>query len=163
MRAMLLLTRQEELALRRLGSQSASIAPSAAQLLVRLALAEPYRDGWRLTPLGLRHYQALPKSPLQREKSKPVLDDVLNRAIPLARAAGITKPDGDKEIGIVPWRNPPNRSDEYRKRADEARKRAETAFDQQARQSLLQIAETWERMAEYEDKHNPPRSVQGSH
>ena len=59
------LTSQEELALRQLGSQSIGIAPNGARLLVRLALAEPYRDGWRLTPTGLRRYQALPKSPLQ--------------------------------------------------------------------------------------------------
>jgi len=56
------LTLQEELALHQLGSQSISIAPNAVRLLVRLALAEPYRDGWRFTPLGLQRYQALPKS-----------------------------------------------------------------------------------------------------
>ena len=95
---MRLLTAQEELALRRLGSQSASIAPTAAQLLVRLALAVPYRDGWRLTPAGLRRYQALPKSPLQEEKRRSVIDDILDRAIPLARDAGISPAEGDMSL-----------------------------------------------------------------
>lgn len=94
---MRLLTAQEELALRQLGSQSSSLTPAAAQLLVQLALAVPYRDGWRLTPLGLRRYQALPKSPLQREHRQHVINDILNRAIPAARASGNSKPDGDKE------------------------------------------------------------------
>jgi len=89
------LTSQEELALRQLGSQSISIAPNAARLLVRLALAEPYRDGWRLTPPGLRRYQALPKSPLQGGKIPPVIDNILNRAIPLARAGCISTPGRD--------------------------------------------------------------------
>ena len=92
---MRLLTAQEELALRQLGSQSARVAPSAAHLLVRLALAVPYRDAWRLTPAGLRRYQALPKSPLQGEKRRPVIEDILDRAIPLFRAAGISQAEGD--------------------------------------------------------------------
>jgi hypothetical protein len=91
------LTSQEELALRQLGSQSIDIAPNGARLLVRLALAEPYRDGWRFTPLGLRSYQALPKSPLQVRKPPPVIDNILNRAIPWARTAGIVTPGGDSE------------------------------------------------------------------
>ena len=84
------LTSLEELALRQLGGQSISIAPDSARRLVRLAMAERYRDGWRLTSLGLRHYQALRKPPLQERKTPPVIDNILNRAIPLARAAGIT-------------------------------------------------------------------------
>ena len=91
------LTSQEELALRQLGSQSISVAPNGARLLVRLALAEPHRDGWRFTPLGMRLYQALPKSPLQGGKAPPVIDIILNRAIPLARAAGITTPGRDSD------------------------------------------------------------------
>jgi hypothetical protein len=93
MTALIYLTSQEELALRQLGSQSISIAPKAARLLVRLALAEPYRDGWRLTPFGLRRYQALPKSPLQGRKPPPLIDNILDRAIPLARAAGMSLPE----------------------------------------------------------------------
>jgi hypothetical protein len=93
------LTSPEELALRQLGSQSISILPDSARRLVRLALAESYRDGWRLTPLGLRRYQALPKPPLQGRKRPPLIDNILDRAIPLARAAGISLPerDGDAE------------------------------------------------------------------
>jgi hypothetical protein len=93
----LYLTSQEELALRQLGSQSTSIAPEGARLLVRLSLAEPYRDGLRFTPLGLRHYQALPKSPLQGGNVPPVIDNILDRAIPWARTAGIVTPGGDSE------------------------------------------------------------------
>lgn len=55
----------------------------------------------------------------------------------------------------MPWRNPPNRSGEYRKRAEEARTKAAAMTDLAERQAMLQTAETWERMAAYEDKHNP--------
>lgn len=57
----------------------------------------------------------------------------------------------------MPYRNPPNRSDEYRRRADEARRKADATTNQQLRKTLLQTADTWDRMAAYEDKHNPPR------
>ena len=97
MAALVYLTSQEELALRRIGSQSISIAPKAARLLVRLALAEPYRDGWRFTPLGLQRYRALPKSPWQGRKPPPVIDNILNQAIPLARAGGILTPGRDSD------------------------------------------------------------------
>ena len=97
MPALVYLTSLEELALRQLGSQSTCIAPNSARLLVRLALAEVFRDGWRLTPLGLQRYQALPKPPLQGRKPPPVIDNILNRAIPLARAAGITTPERDSD------------------------------------------------------------------
>jgi hypothetical protein len=97
MTAFVYLTSQEELALRQLASQSISIAPNSARLLVRLALAEAFRDGWRLTPLGLQRYQTLPKTPLQGRKPPPVIDNILNRAIPLARAAGIATPGRDSD------------------------------------------------------------------
>jgi hypothetical protein len=93
MTAFVYLNSREELALRQLGSQSLSLAPDAARLLVRLALAEAYRDGWRFTTLGLQRYQALPKPPLQGRKPPPVIENILNRAIPLARAAGISRSD----------------------------------------------------------------------
>jgi hypothetical protein len=89
----MILTAQEELALRQLANHSISIAPTAARRLVQLALAEPFRDGWRLTPLGLRCHNALPKPPLQGRKLPPVIDKILDRAIPLARAAGISRPE----------------------------------------------------------------------
>lgn len=43
-------------------------------------------------------------------------------------------------------------------RAQEARKKAAEATDDRLREELLQTADTWERMATYEHKHNPPRS-----
>ena len=48
---------------------------------------------------------------------------------------------------------------QYRARAEEARVRAEAAEDEPSRQSLLQIAETWERMARYEEQTNPQRHL----
>ena len=46
-----------------------------------------------------------------------------------------------------------NRPREYRQRAEEARTKADGVTDPARRQDLLQIADTWERMAEYEEKH----------
>jgi len=66
------------------------------------------------------------------------------------------------EALALAWRNPPNRSQEYRHRAEECRTKAEQTMDPAARQSLLQTAETWDRMADWEDKNNPPRSVRGT-
>jgi hypothetical protein len=57
----------------------------------------------------------------------------------------------------VPNRHPPNCSAEYRSRAEEARQQAAAAPDEETRKKLLQTADTWDRMAAYEDKHNPAR------
>lgn len=46
-----------------------------------------------------------------------------------------------------------NRVCQYRQRAEEARTRADLPTNQARREELLQIAETWERMADYEEKH----------
>jgi hypothetical protein len=59
------------------------------------------------------------------------------------------------------WRDPPNRSAEYRARADAARRLAENATDEEGRRKLQQDVDTWERMADYEDKHNPLRPLPG--
>ena len=91
------LAAEEEIALRRLASQSISIAPAMARRLERLALAERFRDGWRLTPLGRRRYRDLPKSPLQESNSSPLIDTILDRAIPLARAAQILQCEPESE------------------------------------------------------------------
>ncbi len=61
----------------------------------------------------------------------------------------------------MPYRNPPNRAEEYRRRADEARKKADTTTDAETRRTLLETADTWDRMAVYEDQHNPVRPVPG--
>ena len=47
---------------------------------------------------------------------------------------------------------------QYRARAEEARERASVAVTEEGRQSLLQIAETWERMAKWEGHHHPQRN-----
>jgi hypothetical protein len=46
-----------------------------------------------------------------------------------------------------------NRAREYRNRAEEARTKAEAARSTENRKSLLQVAETWDRMAQYEERH----------
>ena len=46
-----------------------------------------------------------------------------------------------------------NRPLQYRQRAEEARVRAEAVTDNVQRKSLLQIADTWERRAHYEERH----------
>lgn len=63
----------------------------------------------------------------------------------------------------MPWRKLlPNRSAEYRARAVEARAKADASVDKALRDTLLQEADTWERMATWEDQNNPPRQVPGS-
>jgi len=62
----------------------------------------------------------------------------------------------------MPWRDATNRSKEYRKRAGDCRAEASTATDEKARAMLMQDADAWERMAAWEDKHNPPRPVRRS-
>jgi len=51
----------------------------------------------------------------------------------------------------MPWRKHPNRSSEYRTRAAEARAQAAATLDEATRHRLLQDADTWERMASYEE------------
>jgi hypothetical protein len=46
-----------------------------------------------------------------------------------------------------------NRPKQYRQRAEEARTKASAVTNEDRRKELLQIAETWERMADYEEKH----------
>jgi hypothetical protein len=62
----------------------------------------------------------------------------------------------------MPWRNPPNRSAEYRTRAEEARAKAGVTDDKGASDALLQEADTWDRMAAWEDKNNPSQLLQGA-
>ena len=60
------------------------------------------------------------------------------------------------------WRNPHNQSAAYRRRAEEARENAGGATDEEARKRFLQEAETWLRMATYEDEHMPPQPAPDS-
>ena len=48
---------------------------------------------------------------------------------------------------------------EYRNRAEEARLKAEAAQDPKSRESLLQVAATWDRMADYEEQTNDQRHL----
>jgi hypothetical protein len=52
-----------------------------------------------------------------------------------------------------------NVATEYWHCAEEARAQASLATDERFRQSLLQIADTWERMALYEEQNNPQRHL----
>ena len=47
---------------------------------------------------------------------------------------------------------------QYLARAEECRERASAAVTEERRQSLLQIAETWERMAKWEAQPHPQRT-----
>jgi DNA-binding PadR family transcriptional regulator len=47
---------------------------------------------------------------------------------------------------------------QYRARAEEARERASAAVTEEGRQSLLRIAESWERMAKWEAQPYPQRT-----
>jgi hypothetical protein len=53
----------------------------------------------------------------------------------------------------------PNRAREYRNRAEECRIKATTVEDEAGRRALLETAEIWERMANYEEKNFPARST----
>jgi len=48
-----------------------------------------------------------------------------------------------------------NKAEMYRKRAEEARVKAEATEEPAAREALLRTAEVWDRMAAYEETHNP--------
>jgi hypothetical protein len=92
------LTAAEEVALRQIASQSIDIDPKMTRRLVQLALTERFRDGFRLTPLGVQKYKQLPKAPLQLNSARSI-DSVLNGTIPVARAAGIPQPELPPEMG----------------------------------------------------------------
>ena len=56
----------------------------------------------------------------------------------------------------MPYRNLPNRAEQYRRLAEECRSDADDMTDAASRKLMLDTAETWESLAAYEDKHNPP-------
>jgi hypothetical protein len=58
----------------------------------------------------------------------------------------------EKELVILEMR----RSVQYRSRAEQARQQAQRAADDATRKILLNDAALWERMADYEEKNNPP-------
>ena len=87
------LTPEEEIALRRIANQSISVEPKLARRLVELKLAAHVRNHLCLTPLGQRLYEGLARPSLLHRKHSSYMDTLLDIAIPLARAAGIAKPD----------------------------------------------------------------------
>ena len=58
------LSPQEEIALRRVALGSFVVDAQAASRLIGMALLQRTSSGLRLTPLGQRHFNALPKAPL---------------------------------------------------------------------------------------------------
>lgn len=92
MRAILIpLSAAEEIALRRIHLGSTEVSPDLIVRLKELALIERAAGGWRLTPLGKRRYNELADAPL-RGRAPSLIDDILNRFIPMAQASGIVKP-----------------------------------------------------------------------
>jgi hypothetical protein len=59
----------------------------------------------------------------------------------------------------MPRRSPPNRAGEYRRRAEECRSEANAMEDAASRKAMLDTADTWETLADYEDKTNPPHTA----
>lgn len=55
----------------------------------------------------------------------------------------------------MPNRRPPNRAEEYRRLARECRSDANLMEDAASRKGMLDTADTWERLADDEDKTNP--------
>lgn len=90
------LTPAEQIALRQIAGDSVNVDATIAHHLIQLGLAERFRDGFRLTPLGANQYKRLPIAPLRRA-SLSLIDRILDRAIPLARAAGIPQPEPETD------------------------------------------------------------------
>ena len=58
---------------------------------------------------------------------------------------------------MMPFKTVPDRATEYRCQAEETRTKAEATLEPGTRSTLLQIADTWDRMADYEEMHQPPK------
>ena len=111
MRAILVpLSAAEEIALRQIGLGSVGVAPNLIARLRELALVAPLGRELQLTALGRRRYGELPDAPL-RGRTPSVIDDILNRFIPIAQARAILKTDetADHEAG-VPVPRPANKA-----------------------------------------------------
>ena len=63
-------------------------------------------------------------------------------------------------VGYLPLGS--NRAVEYRRRAEEIRTKADAIVDENHRKQLLEVAETWDRMADYEEKKFSPPSNQAT-
>ena len=61
----------------------------------------------------------------------------------------------------MPNRRPPNRAEEYRRLASECRSDANLMEDAACRKAMLDTADTWESLADYEDKTNPSLTPRG--
>jgi CheY-like chemotaxis protein len=86
------LSATEEVALRKVVLGSVGVSPHLVVRLRELALIERAGSAWRLTPLGKRRYREL-SHPALRGRVPSLIDDILDRFIPLAQASGIVKTD----------------------------------------------------------------------
>ena len=59
----------------------------------------------------------------------------------------------------MPYRIPLKRAEEYRKLAEECRSVANAMEDAACRKAMLDTADTWESLADYEDKTNPSHTT----
>jgi hypothetical protein len=64
-----------------------------------------------------------------------------------------------QELIAMPYRSPPKRAEEYRRLAEECRSEANAMEDAACRKAMLDTADTWESLANYEDKTNPPNTA----
>jgi CheY-like chemotaxis protein len=102
------LSAAEEIALRKVHLGSTVVSPSLVARLKDLALIQRAAGGWRLTPLGKRRYSELPDPPL-RGRMPSLIDEILDRFIPMARASGVVKPgETDDDAAGVSASSPPH-------------------------------------------------------
>ena len=107
MRAILIpLAPAEEIALRKIHVGSTDISPDLISRLRDLALIQRAGGGWRLTPLGKRRYSELPEAAL-RGRAPSIIDDILDRFIPMAQASGIVKPGEIDDDAAAASASPP--------------------------------------------------------
>jgi hypothetical protein len=86
------LSPEQEIVLRRIAHGSLTVDSKAVARLRQLALIEPTSSGYRLSPLGRLHYDALPKAPLlARARSIHAVTGYIEGVIEKAQARGRTK------------------------------------------------------------------------
>jgi CheY-like chemotaxis protein len=100
----------EEIALRKIHLGSTDISPDLVIRLKDLALIQRAGGGWRLTPLGKFRYSELSDAPL-RGRAPSIIDEILDRFIPMAQASGIVKPgEIDDDAAGVSASPPPHQA-----------------------------------------------------
>lgn len=98
------LSPEQEIVLRRIAHGSLIVDSQAVARLRQLALIEPTSSGYRLSPLGRLHYDALPQAPLlTRSRSIHAVTGYIEGVIEKAQARRRTKlPAAGTEAGTAP-------------------------------------------------------------